>query len=107
MPFQENYSFLNCKTLDATSRPLILAAMPARRGVRVFGDQPRHSLFFVRLHKSTIVFIYCLCIQLGTFPEGAMHHIFTVLQRLHIVGIPLEHFLPAVQILSVVVCPAY
>nr|DAJ72026.1 MAG TPA: hypothetical protein [Caudoviricetes sp.] len=31
----------------ATSRPLILAAMSARRGVRVFGDQPRHSLFLL------------------------------------------------------------
>ena len=64
MPFQENYSFLNCKTLDATSRPLILAAMPARRGVRVFGDQPRHSLFFVRLQKSTPVYKHCLFIHL-------------------------------------------
>ena len=80
--------------------------MSARRGVRVFRDQPRHSLFFVRLPKSTIVSLYCLCIQSGAFPERAMDHIFTILQRLHIVGIPLEHFPPAIQILSVVICPA-
>ena len=32
-----------------------------------------------------------------------MHYIFAVFQRLHIVGIPLEHFAAAIQILGVVV----
>ena len=35
-----------------------------------------------------------------------MHHIFTILKSRHIVGIPLEHFPAAIQILSVVICPA-
>ena len=36
-----------------------------------------------------------------------MYYIFAVFQRLHIVGIPLEHFAAAIQILGVVVRSSY